>query len=107
MNRVRLAAVSTGLLLAAALPGQAGVAGVWTRQSPLPTTYHIQGVDMLPVAEGWAVGDGDQSNNHGVIFHSTDGGQAGPSSSPAARSPNSMAWMPSTGRRLWRLAIWA
>jgi photosystem II stability/assembly factor-like uncharacterized protein len=35
---------------------------------------HLYDVDFVDPLEGWVVGDGDQSDNHGVIYHSTDGG---------------------------------
>jgi len=37
---------------------------------------HLYGVDFLNASRGWLVGDGDQSNNYGVIYRSTNGGKA-------------------------------
>ena len=62
--------MSLGLMLfatmTAASPAQA--AGGWVKQAPLPTWYHLRGVDMVTTSEGWAVGD------WGTILHTTDGG---------------------------------
>ena len=38
------------------------------KQAPLPTWYHLKGVDMISPTEGWAAGD------VGTILHTTDGG---------------------------------
>jgi photosystem II stability/assembly factor-like uncharacterized protein len=53
----------------------------WQLQSPQPTRYTLNQIDMVSAHEGWAVGD------HGTILHTTDGGltwagQAVPSSEP-------------------------
>jgi photosystem II stability/assembly factor-like uncharacterized protein len=46
----------------------AAPAGTWVKQAPLPTWYHLNGVDMISPTEGWAVGD------VGTILHTSDGG---------------------------------
>jgi photosystem II stability/assembly factor-like uncharacterized protein len=48
----------------------------WTRVPAGNPFGHHYAVDFLPNnSRGWLVGDGDQSNNHGVIYRSDDGGK--------------------------------
>lgn len=46
----------------------------WNRTNPGYQYSHFYDIDFVDLSTGWAVGDGDQSNNYGVVFRSTDGG---------------------------------
>jgi len=54
------------MVLLVATPARA--AGTWVKQAPLPTSYNLEGVDMVSATEAWAVGA------VGTILHTTDGG---------------------------------
>src|SRR5215207_4385169 len=68
-GRLRVAAA---VVAAVAVLGGAGASpgagDLWVRQSPLPTGFSLEGIDMISTTEAWAVGD------VGTILHTTNGG---------------------------------
>src|SRR4051812_18066245 len=52
----------------------------WQQQSPIPTRYNLNAVDMVSATEGWAVGE------YATILHTTDGGFTWASQTPAIAS---------------------
>lgn len=48
----------------------------WDRQQVGSTTSHFYGIDFASTQVGFAVGDAEQSANHGMIYGTNDGGQS-------------------------------
>jgi photosystem II stability/assembly factor-like uncharacterized protein len=77
----RPAIVLTALLAlstAIAPPATGDTAATWVKQSPIPTSESINGIDMIDANEGWAVGGGLIGQGplayEGFVLHTTDGG---------------------------------
>lgn len=75
------AIVLSALLALLGAPAPAAVAtpdATWVKQSPIPTSESINGVDMIDASEGWAVGGGLIGQGplayEGFVLHTTDGG---------------------------------
>ena len=67
MKRVLVALLAAVLTLVGGASAPAADSQ-WTKQSPMPTGFALQDVDMVSPNEAWAVGD------VGTILHTTDGG---------------------------------
>jgi photosystem II stability/assembly factor-like uncharacterized protein len=63
-----VAAVAAAVAVLGGADASPGAGEPWARQSPLPTGFSLEAVDMVSTTEAWAVGD------VGTILHTTDGG---------------------------------
>ena len=77
--------------------------GTWVRQSPYPSRFPTNGVDMVPATEAWAVAYTD-------ILHTTDGGATWNSSGDQWEaayegnelpSASTLRWMVMEGSESW------
>lgn len=62
------AAVAAAVAVLGGAAASPGAAEPWARQSPLPTGFSLEAIDMISTTEAWAVGE------VGTILHTTDGG---------------------------------
>lgn len=63
-----VAAVAAAVAVLGGADASPGAGEPWARQSPLPTGFSLDGVDMISTTEAWAVGA------VGTILRTTDGG---------------------------------
>lgn len=80
-----LVGVVAALTVPPAVAGQTDTAaGPWQKQEPIPTPWHFHDVDMVSIADGWAVA-APTTGDHATIWHTRNGGATWQRQGPLAR----------------------